>query len=58
MERIETGHSDLKAKVCFIPTRSTEYESPAPSPKLNYHRHQRKANAFIGIVEGRSVCCF
>ena len=55
MERIETGHSDLKVQVCFLPPFSTEYESPAPSPKLNHHL---KASALIDIAEGRSMCCF
>ena len=58
MERIETGRSDLKAQVCFLPPLSTEYESPAPSPKLNSYRQRFKANSFIDVVGGRSVYCF
>ena len=58
MEQIETGRSDLKAQVCFLPPLSTEYESPAPSSKLNRYRYQHKASAFKDIIEGRSVRCF
>jgi hypothetical protein len=58
MERIETGFSDLKVQGFILPPRSTEYESPAPSPKLNCYRHLFKANAFIDIGEGRSLSCF
>jgi hypothetical protein len=57
MERIETGHSDLKAQVCFLSPPSAEYESPAPSLKLQYHRHRMKAHVFIDIVEGKDLCC-
>jgi hypothetical protein len=57
MERIETGHSDLKVQVFFLPPRSTEYESPAPSPKLNCKWLQLKANALLYFVERRRLCC-
>ena len=58
MERIKTGFSDLKVQGFILPPRSTEYESPAPSLKLNCYRHLLNANAFIDIGEGRSRCCF
>ncbi len=58
MEQIETGRSDLKAQVCFLPPLSTEYESPAPSSKLNHHWHRLKGNVFKDIIDRRSVCCF
>jgi hypothetical protein len=58
MEQIETGRSDLKAQVSFLRPLSTEYESSAPSSKLNHYWHQLKANAFKDIIDGRSVCCF
>ena len=58
MERIETDHSDLNAQVCFNPPPSTEYESPAPSLKLNYfcQRIQKKAPVLLRGV--RSQFCF
>ena len=40
MECIETGRSDLKAQVCFLPPPSTEYESPSPSLKINFRWHR------------------
>ena len=58
MERIETGPTDLKAQICFLPARSTEYESPAPSPKIIHHCQLFKVQTSIIIVEERDWCCF
>ena len=58
MERIDTGQSDLKVQVFVLSPLSTEYESPAPSPKLTHRLFSHYERVFNGMVKERSWCCF